>query len=204
MRNVLILVLVSSLAVAPSVLADGSDTGIVTGTVVDVSGGALPGVKVTLEGGSGERFVMTDDDGVYRFAGVRPGSYKVVAFLDGFTQTEQIANVTAGGRFAFELELSLATEESIIVTSEAPMVDKYNVTAGATVSSETVQEIGATVRSFYGALQVLPGVTNDVESADLSQSRPTINGSLWQESNVYIDGVDTRAKEERGADHRQE
>ena len=35
-----------------------------------------------------------------------------------------------------------------------------------------------------------PGVTNDVESSDLSNSRPTVNGAFWQESNVYIDGVD--------------
>ena len=88
MRNVLILVLVSSLAVAPSVLADGSDTGIVTGTVVDVSGGALPGVKVTLEGGSGERFVMTDDDGVYRFGGVRPGAHAIPRLGEGVAELE--------------------------------------------------------------------------------------------------------------------
>src|SRR4029078_4892711 len=75
-------------------------------------------------------------------------------------------------------------------TSEAPLVDKYNVTAGATMQSETAGEIAPSVRSFYGALQGLPGVPNDVESSDLSNSRPTVNGALWQESNVYVDGVD--------------
>ncbi len=84
----------------------------------------------------------------------------------------------------------METSETIIVTAEAPMIDKHDVTAGATMQGDTAAEIATSVRSFYGAIQVLPGVTNDVESMDLSQSRPTVNGSLWQESNVFIDGVD--------------
>ena len=69
-----------------------------------------------------------------------------------------MVNVNAGGKYDINLTMSLTTSEQITVTSEAPMVDKYNVTAGATIQAETAGEVApTTVRSFYGALQVLPG-----------------------------------------------
>ena len=45
-------------------------------------------------------------------------------------------------------------------------------------------------RSYFGILDALPGVTNDIESVYLGSTRPTVNGSLWQESGVFVDGVD--------------
>ncbi len=180
-----------AVAAAPA-LADGPETGNITGTVTAADGSPLPGVTITLVGERGEQSVISDDTGAYRFGLVRPGEYQLRAELEGMEPALGAAKVDAGGRHVVELRLGVAaTSEEITVTSEAPMVDKYNVTAGATMEAETAGEISASVRSFYGALQVLPGVTNDAESADLSSSRPTVNGALWQESNVYVDGVDT-------------
>ena len=184
-----VLLLLLMLAVAPA-LADGPETGVVSGKVTDAAGQPLPGVTVSITGERGSKSVITGEDGSFQFALLVPGSYELKAELEAFATAQGVANVTAGGRVELAFKMSLSTAEEITVTSEAPMVDKFNVTAGATMQAETAGEIGATVRSFYGALQVLPGVTSDVESMDLSQSRPTVNGALWQESNVYIDGID--------------
>jgi hypothetical protein len=178
------------IAFGGAAFADGPETGVVAGTVTDASGSPLPGVLVTITGTRGDKTQVTDANGQYTFGLMPPGQYALKAELEGFTNAEGTATVVAGGRQQVPLRLGLSTSEEITVTSEAPLVDKYNVTAGATIEAETAGEIAATVRSFYGALQVLPGVTNDVESMDLSQSRPTVNGALWQESNVYVDGVD--------------
>ena len=179
------------LILSGAAFADGPETGSITGVVSEASGTVLPGVVVTLTGDRGSQTAVTGPDGSYRFGLITPGSYELSAEMDSFQPAKAVANVNAGGRYQIDLTMQLGTSEEITVTSEAPMVDKFNVTAGATMEAETAGEISATVRSFYGALQVLPGVTNDVESADLSQSRPTVNGALWQESNVYVDGVDT-------------
>ncbi|REJ86225.1 MAG: carboxypeptidase regulatory-like domain-containing protein [Acidobacteria bacterium] len=179
------------LLVALPAWGDGQETATINGIVSDASGAALPGVLVTLSGGQGDKTIVTETDGSYRFGLVRPGDYTVRAELEGFAAAEATVVANAGGKYDIDLRMSLTTSEQITVTSDAPMVDKYNVTAGATIQAETAGEVSATVRSFYGALQVLPGVTNDVESADLSNSRPTVNGAFWQESNVYVDGVDT-------------
>jgi hypothetical protein len=190
-QRLLVILLASLLLLLTTPLyADGPETGVITGVVTDASGSSLPGVQVTLQGERGAQVVMTGEDGKFLFALVAPGSYTLAASLEGFGSQEQRVSVTAGSRADFEIGLGLETSEQITVISEAPLVDKYNVTAGAVMQGETAGEISATVRSFYGALQVLPGVTNDVESTDLSSSRPNVNGALWQESSVYVDGVD--------------
>jgi hypothetical protein len=128
-------------------IADGPETGVITGVVTDVSGAALPGVAVTLEGERGTFDTVTGEDGDFLFALVVPGSYRLVAALEGFDAQEQAVVVTAGSRSDFNLRLTLGTAEEITVVSEAPLVDKFNVTAGATMQGETAGEISTTVRS---------------------------------------------------------
>ena len=54
-------------------IADGPETGVITGVVTDVSGAALPGVGVTLEGERGTFDTVTGEDGKFLFALVVPG-----------------------------------------------------------------------------------------------------------------------------------
>ena len=190
MRRVLISVLLLGL-VAGGALADGPETGVVSGKVTDSSGAALPGVGVTITGDRGEKFTQTGDDGSYRFALLVPGNYVVKAALEGMGEAEQPVGVTAGQRSDINLELRLATAETITVTSEAPLVDKFNVGVGQTMQSQVGVEVTGENRTFYGVINFMPGVTNEDENADLSSTRPNINGATWADSTVYIDGVDT-------------
>jgi hypothetical protein len=176
---------------ASPLLADGPETGILTGSVTDASGQVLPGVMVTLTGNRGSTEQVTDENGAYRFALVPPGEYTVTASLEGFRPSEGTVTIGAGKKMELSLKLSLETAEEITVTSEAPMVDKFNVTAGGSVEAETVLEAAPVNRGIYGPINFLPGVTNDNESLDLSSSRPTVNGASWIESAVFVDGVDT-------------
>ena len=90
-----------------------------------------------------------------------------------------------------DLEMKLETAETITVTSEAPMVDKFNVTAGATVTSEVGAQAAGTTRTYYGVINMLPGVTSDADNRDISEMRPSVNGGHFADQSVYIDGVDT-------------
>ncbi len=190
MRRVSFSVLLLSLLAGVAV-ADGPETGLVSGVVTDASGTALPGVTVTLTGDRGEKVTTTEADGSYRFALLVPGSYKVLAALEGMGEAKQDVLVTAGQRSDVPMVLKLATAETITVTSEAPMVDKFNVGVGATMESKVGVEVTGENRTFYGVVNFMPGVTNEDENADLSSTRPNINGATWADSTVYIDGVDT-------------
>jgi hypothetical protein len=87
--------------------------------------------------------------------------------------------------------LALGTAESITVTSEAPMVDKFNVTAGGSLTGEVGQQMAGTTRSYYGVINMLPGVTSDSDNRDIQEMRPSVNGGHFADQGVYIDGVDT-------------
>ncbi len=171
--------------------ADGPETGIVQGTVSEASGSALPGVLVTLSGDRGERSGVTDASGQYRFAGIVPGNYNVKAVLEGFQEAAGEATVTAGRRTTIDLKLTLGTSEEITVTSEAPMVDKFSVTAGTTIQAEVGEQTAGTTRTYYGVINALPGVTADAQNDDIQQTRPSVNGTHFADQAVYIDGVDT-------------
>src|SRR5436305_1900972 len=59
---------------------------VITGSVTDASGGAIPGVDITLiNPATGTRAVtISNETGVYRFASLPPAIYQVEASLPGF------------------------------------------------------------------------------------------------------------------------
>ncbi|HEX2465129.1 MAG TPA: carboxypeptidase-like regulatory domain-containing protein, partial [Thermoanaerobaculia bacterium] len=113
-------------------LADGPETGTVSGKVTNAQGESLPGVMVTIEGERGAQSTTTDESGNYRFALLVPGGYKITGSLEGFKAATAAATVSAGSKIEHNLQMNLETAETITVTSEAPMVDKFNVSAGQT------------------------------------------------------------------------
>ena len=66
-------------------------TGSITGIVKDTSGAVLPGVTVeakSLSTGAVASTAVTDGSGAFRFPGLRPGKYEVMAKLQGFTRQD--------------------------------------------------------------------------------------------------------------------
>ena len=74
-------------AFAQSQAANGS----IEGTVLDSSGGVLPGVTVTVTNADTgtSRSVVTNESGIYRAPLLPLGTYTVVAELQGFRKFEQ-------------------------------------------------------------------------------------------------------------------
>ena len=179
------------LMVATAASADGPETGVVSGRVTNAQGETLPGATVRIEGDRGAQDTTTDENGGFRFALLVPGSYTLTGSLDSFSEAATTVTVTAGGKVDYDLVLKLETAEEITVTSEAPMVDKFNVTAGATLTSDIGAEAAGTTRTYYGVINMLPGVTSDADSRDISEMRPSVNGGHSMDQAVYIDGVDT-------------
>lgn len=72
-----------SLLAPVTLRADGTQTGIIAGEVVDSTGVGLPGVEVTVTGPQGERTALTDVQGRFRFPTLELGTYQVTAELLG-------------------------------------------------------------------------------------------------------------------------
>ena len=87
---------------APAAFAQGVAAAQLSGTVVDPSGGALPGVEVTVThtGTGASRFQITNERGNYTFPNLPIGPYKLTAQLPGFNAFEQTRHRAERRRFA--------------------------------------------------------------------------------------------------------
>ena len=93
--------------------------GILTGVVKDVSGGALPGVAVTVTSETTRASVdaITNGDGVYTTEPVVSGSYRVTAALDGFEAAAQVVTLGTGEVRADITMAPSRLTESVVVTA---------------------------------------------------------------------------------------
>ena len=98
----------------------------VLGRGTDEKGYALPGVRVTLESPALETplTTFTVASGDFRFRSLPPGSYTLMADLEGFPAVERELRLRGGQTAKVDITLSPAVEEVITVTSESPMLDR--------------------------------------------------------------------------------
>jgi iron complex outermembrane receptor protein len=82
----------------------------IRGTVLDSNGDPLPGVQVTI----GTQTEITDEDGAFTIEAL-PGSYTMVAALEGFTLVDREITVTAEG-LELDMTMSVAVRETVTVT----------------------------------------------------------------------------------------
>src|SRR5438034_10538743 len=125
----LFLSLTTLILMTPAIAAaqGGATTATLSGTASDATGGVLPGVTVTLtdRATNRTRTAVTNGSGLYRFAGLAPGTYSAVADLQGFAkfmQSELRLNVGAAVDLNITLKVS-TVEETMTVTGEAPIVE---------------------------------------------------------------------------------
>lgn len=186
-RRLLYFTLIALLPVI--VLAQGFQTGTIAGTATDQTGGALPGVTVTVtnQERNTTRTEVTDAQGKYRFAALPLGRYTVEATLDGFESTTK-SNILVEAEKTSDLPLSLglaASTESITVTAESPVVDPTRVTQTTRLSTQEFEKapIG---RSYQTITTYAPGVL-DVDG----DGNANANGAISSSNQYIFDGVDT-------------
>lgn len=137
-------------------------TGSITGRAVDTSGGALPGVTVSVTSPNligGARTAVTDEQGVYRFTLLPGGTYTVSFALPGFT-TLNVENVglAAGATATINGKLDVATlQESVTVTSQSPTIDLESSKVAVNWDQQKLDELPYS-RSLTGLVSLIPGL----------------------------------------------
>src|ERR1700683_2477025 len=114
--KVLVLVL-AFLVVVPSLHAQSTISGYVTGVVSAPSKAVVSNAAVTLTNPSTSfsQGVKTGADGVFRFEYVPPGDYKLNITAAGFSTTEQTLAVTVGQSTTASVELTVGSSSSTVV-----------------------------------------------------------------------------------------
>src|SRR5688572_24821060 len=166
-----LLVLCGWALVAPAVAnaQGGTMTATLFGRVFDGTGGTLPGATVTVVNiaTNQSRVVVTNDEGVYRLAGLTPGKYSLTAQLQGFATFVQ-PEITLSVGSAADLNLTMRVSdvaETITVTGEAPIVDRANTALTSVISHDQIEALPTNNRNYLDFALLTPGVAEDVRTA---------------------------------------
>jgi hypothetical protein len=92
-------------------MANGIESGNLYGRVADNQGEPLPGVTITLTGVEAPQIQVTNAEGEFRFLGLAPGKYEVIAELEGFSTVQKPVEIFLGRDTNIEITMSVAIIE---------------------------------------------------------------------------------------------
>lgn len=127
------------------------------------SGAAVAGAEITVTDlATGPiRRLTTDADGLYEASGLRTGDYTVSATATGFN-TREVKGISlrSGGVVRIDISLQVRTAtETVVVTSEAPLVATESPTISSTLNNQQLLTLPRDSRDIYSFLYTNPNIT---------------------------------------------
>jgi len=188
-----LLVCVLSVLVAVSSPAFAQQRGAISGKVLDPDGLALPGATVVITNTATgfTREAITADTGAYSIPNLEPGTYDVTVTMAGFGNASRTGMALApGSAVTLDLKLSVAgVQENLVVTGEAPLVERTSNQIGGTLSRREIEEVPSNFRNFTGLTQLIPGMTPNPATSTFEGGQVVANGSPSQQNVYLIDGM---------------
>src|SRR5262245_1063502 len=172
--------LVALIVVTIGAPAEAQDfRGSIIGTIVDSSGGLLPGVTVVIMHNETRvsQTVVTDAKGVYQALYLNLGMYTITATLQGFKKVVRPNNpVTIGEALKVDIVLEAGgVSEVVEVTADSPLLNTTTGVNGITVDSKQIAQLPLGDGTAYMLTRLAPGI---MDSSDLHFARPMDNGNL--------------------------
>jgi hypothetical protein len=135
----------------------------IRGTVVDESGGALPGTTVTVTETSTGRsyFAVADDAGAYWLPTLPAGTYRVLAELSSFTPVSlEGIELRVGQNATLPIKMAVGSlQETLTVTSQAPLVDIVSSQVAGNVDRRQMEELPILGRNWMELAMHVKGMT---------------------------------------------
>jgi hypothetical protein len=185
----IVLILILFLGLTSIGLAQGRQTGAVSGTVSDEEGNPLPGANVTLTGTGimGSMTYITGEQGRFRFPSLIPGECDIRVDIPGFQSTvRQGLRIQVGKTVEIDIVLTVATvEEEVTVVATTPVVDIETSKVIVSYTSEFLASLPMN-RDLYGIQNSLPGAIS--EGVDYRRTSSILGGTV--RSQLYqLDGA---------------
>ena len=161
----------------------------VTGTVVDASGGVVPGATVDLTDSRARMSTTSGGRGDYTFANVAPGAYEITVSLVGFGQVTEAVTVGAGATSVPPITLSAAGRTEMVVVS-ASRTPTALIDAPATMTVISSDVLASTPAQNYGdLLRSVPGVNViQLSARDVNITNRQATSTLSNSQLVLLDG----------------
>ena len=196
-RTVAVVVLACAFALPWDAGAQARLTGAdLSGTIVDQSGGAMPGVTVTVTNLATNltRTTASDDRGRYTVAALPPGTYRLTADITGFvTETRDQVVLLLGQSVTMDFQLKVAgAAESITVSAESPVVAVTHTEVSSVVNQQQIENLPINGRNFISFAVITPGVTTDrtPQQGASATSGLSFTGQRARSNNIMVDGLD--------------
>ena len=171
--------------------------GSIRGKVMDPSGAAVAGAKVSAKSGAtgNGRETLTAQDGAYVLPELPAGEYVVTAESAGLAPVAQnvIVNVGLDTTANFDLTKIERHTESLTVTAAAPIIDASRDVLGEVVERKLVVDLPLNGRDFGKLVALVPGTTVEPSGVAAIQSgfgQFSINGNRDRSNNYTLDGTD--------------
>ncbi len=175
-----------------------STGGRIRGTVMDASGGAIPGATVTLinEATHAIRDIQSGANGEYLFLEVAVGSYEIDVTTKGFKKyTRKGIALDLNEVISVDLTLQVGGSTEVVeVTGAPPVVDTTSTQLGAVVNEMSSTQLPLNQRDVYQLLRLQPGVQSQIGNNLFYGSDKagvvTVNGGRGRANNYSVNGGD--------------
>jgi len=133
--------------------------GTLRGLITDELGAVIVGASVTLTDATGvQKKTTTNGEGVYTFAGVAPGSYKIQAVANGFNPSEEAAVEIKNARQSLDITLKVALIVDKVTVAETPISTEATNNANQTlIAGKDLDALPDDPDELAAALQALAG-----------------------------------------------
>jgi hypothetical protein len=182
----------SVLAAAPYVLSQSNNAS-VDGEVHDPKGAVVAGAKVVLTSQDTKQSstFISDNNGLYSFRSVVPGTYQLRVTAQGFGEYVQDGILVRVGypiRQNVELKLETSTQH-VEVTADASPLNYENAELRDSIDPQVILDVpllvSGSIRSAANFASLLPGVVRG--SGDVAGAH--VNGGQSQTGIVVLDGI---------------
>lgn len=187
--------LVVSLLVVGVLWGQAGSTSI-RGAVIDKSGAAIVGAKVSLSNSSQalQREQKTGPTGEYEFSALPPGTYSLTVEMSGFRQFEQKSiQLLVNLPTTLNVTLEIGTASQVVeVVGQAQTLNTTDASLGNAFGETQVKELPLEGRNVPDLLTLQPGVAYTGNRADMPNSDTrsgAVNGARSDQSNVTLDGI---------------
>jgi hypothetical protein len=191
-RRAILIILI--LIVAISTATAQTSNGAIVGSVNDSTGAAIVGATVTIlsvETGA-VRVGVTIKDGTYRIESVLPGTYKVTAQADGFSESiidGLVVPATSITSASLVLKVGAASDKVEVVADNA-LLDVDNGQISGSISALEISSLPIASLNPYELAITLPGVMTTSQGGFSNGVSFNVGGGRPRSNNFLIEGQD--------------
>lgn len=184
------ILLVTALACYGYAQGGGASSSLI-GTVVDQSGGVIPGADVLVKNdATGAEFkTITNENGLFTIPALDPGVYTATVSMPNFKTSQHRSLVLVSGTpYSLKVALQIGgSNEVVTVMSGLEVLQTQSAAIATTMVINQIANLPLATRNAMDFLVMLPGVNTTGGARD-----STISGMPETAINITIDGVNTQ------------